>query len=130
MKFITLMLPALLCISCASVTTPKTTKLNVSEPIEMQLNKAELESLNEALTLAKKQKDFRLMATSGRSITIPGVKSSDYQAMIELCGTKYSSGTGDVITSENQRAERKKLVNYMKKYNEQILILCQKSNIK
>tara|TARA_R110001583_G_scaffold43015_1_gene136709 strand:- start:8458 stop:8613 length:156 start_codon:yes stop_codon:yes gene_type:complete len=43
---------------------------------------------------------------------------------------KNSAAADDVITSEDQRLERKKLVNYMRQYNEQMLIICQENNNK
>lgn len=139
MKFIILMLSVLLSTSCTSMTSINTANSSEdrlsedkSKAVTLEhtgsANVADLSYLNNALVLAKKNNDYRLMVTSGRSLSIPGVKASDYQAMIELCGKKYSAAAGDVITSEDQRLERKKLVNYMRQYNEQMLIICQENN--
>lgn len=81
--------------------------------------------LSEAIALAKQNKDYRLLVTSGRSITIPGVNADNYQSVIALCGKKYNAETGDVITSETQRTVRKKRVDFMRQYNEKMLEICQ-----
>jgi hypothetical protein len=120
------MLPLVFCASCSNQTIEKT---------DMNLNKITLEDvdqerLNDALTTSVKNQDFRLLITSTRSLNIPGVDPNHYDVMVELCGTKYIPSAGDVIKSENQRMERKKLINYMRQYNEKILILCQDKNSK
>ncbi len=139
MKLFILSLLGLLSTSCTSMAISSDVNsddvnLGVSSGVDkstaLVVEKTELENLNKAIALAVKNKDYRLLVTSGRSMSVPGIKASDYQTMIELCGKKYSSGTGDVITSENQRLERKKLVNYMRQYNEQMLILCQENSIR
>ncbi len=61
-------------------------------------------------------------------MTVPVVKGSDYQTMIELCGKRYHAETGDVLNSEEQRQKRKKVVTYMRQYNEQMLVICQENN--
>lgn len=85
------------------------------------------EDVQKALAFATENKDYRLLVTSGRNMSIPGVKSSDYQTVIELCGKKYNPKAGDVLTSEEQRTARKKEINYMRQYNEQMLNICQES---
>ena len=84
-----------------------------------------LANLSEAIKLVKQNKDYRLLVTSGRSMSVPGVKASKVQAIIKLCGKKYYSATGDVLTSEKQRLARKKVVGFMRQYNEQMLVICQ-----
>ena len=130
MKFIILILSVLLSASCTSMTTSNTANSSDDVSIEAALEKTDPDNVNKALALAKENKDYRLLVTSGRSMSIPGVKASDYQAMIELCGKKYSSAAGDVIASEEQRLERKKLVDFMRHYNEEMLTICQENNIK
>jgi len=125
MKGIILILSILLSASCTSMTTSDPVATNGNKLKEDKPNEAELEHLNKTVALAKKTKDYRLWVTSGRSINVPGVKASDYQTVIELCGKKYHSAVGDVLTSEEQRRERKKIVSYMRQYNEQMLVICQ-----
>ncbi len=135
MKFIVLILLFFLNASCTSKATSGDIDLNIDKlsehkPKEARLGEPELDNLNKAIALARKNKDYRLLVTSGRSISIPGVKSSDYQAVIVLCGKKYNSAVGDVITSEEQRLARKKEVNYMRQYNKQMLVICQENKAK
>ncbi len=130
MKPIVIILFVLLSIGCTTISTNDDIESNNAKPKENLLEKTELENLSNAIALASKNKDYRLLITSGRSMSIPGVKSSDYQAMIALCGKKYNSVVGDVIRSEEQRLARKKEVNYMRQYNEQMLVICQENSTK
>jgi hypothetical protein len=125
-----------LCASCTNQTvdniavTTNTSSIALSQDLpndELQdeLQKGvDTDNLNKLLAVAIKNQDYRLLATSTRALNIPGVNPRDYQSMIKLCGKKYSTA-GDVITSEEQRTERKKLLNTMRQYNEKILIICQ-----
>lgn len=128
MKLIILMLSVWFITSCSSEVTRETVDSSDDKPKEVMREEPELDSVDQALVLAKKNKDYRLLVTSGRSISIPGVDSSDYEAMIKLCGKKYMSKAGDVITSETQRMERKELINFMRQYNEQMIIICQENS--
>lgn len=115
----------LLTVSCSSDANPDNENSSEAKLSQTVLEKVDSTKLSEAIALSKQNKDYRLLVTSGRSISIPGVNASDYQTMIELCGKKYSSAAGDVITSPEQRLARKKLVNYMRQYNEEMLVICQ-----
>jgi hypothetical protein len=130
MKYVLLSLFVLLNVSCSSANTSndEDTSLNASK--ELRVDEAKSDNLIEAIDIAIKNNDYRLLVTSGRSMSIPGVKASHYKAMIELCGKKYTSEAGDVLTSEEQRQERKKLVTYMRQYNEQMLVMCQENSMK
>lgn len=128
-KFFMLIFLTWLTVSCSSDATTDNVNSN-----EAKLNKPTIENsdstkLSEAITRAKQNNDYRLLVTSGRSINVPGIKASEYQTVLELCGKKYSSAAGDVITSEEQREERKKLVDFMRQYNEQMLVICQEKSI-
>jgi len=83
-----------------------------------------LVAVEQAAEVAVSNKDFRLYATSGRRITFPGVDNSDYRFVEEVCGKKHFSNTGDVISSEEQREQRKNNINYMKMYNQKVLKEC------
>ena len=127
MKFVLLILSVLLCVSCTSVSTSNDADSSLHTSKEASLEKTEADNLLDAITLARKNNDYRLLVTSGRSMSIPGVKASNYEAMIKRCGKKYSPNAGDVITSEDQRLARKKLVDFMRYYNEKMLIICQEN---
>jgi len=130
MKFFTLILLSLLSVSCTSETASK--KVNRSEYIAKQptIEKADLipvhmEEVNQAIALAKQNKDYRFLATSGRNTSVPGIDVNNFPTLIELCGKKYNPAAGDVITSQEQRLARKKQIEFMRQYNEQMLAICQ-----
>ena len=112
---------------CTTLMSSNDEKFNEKES---QIQGPISEDLQQALALAKANKDYRLLVTSGRNMNIPGIKPSDYQRVIGLCGKKYNPNAGDVITSEEQRSARKKEINYMHQYNEQMLTICQEILIK
>lgn len=86
-----------------------------------------LNELSQAIELAKQNNDYRMLVTSGRNMSIPGVEASDYQRVITLCGKKYNEQTGDIIRTTAQREARKQIISFMQQYNEQILPLCEES---
>ena len=137
MKYFTLILLVslliLLTVSCTSDTV-----LDKTVPIDEKAKQSsltqtessdltDLTDLREAIALAKQNKDYRLLVTSGRSMSIPGVNAIDYETLVALCGKKYNSATGDVIQSQEQRLERKKHIEFMRQYNEQMVVICQKA---
>ena len=131
MKFVPLLLSAFLSTSCTPTVTTNIIKgenENEEKTTQAKLEKVDSKVITKAITLAKKNKDYRLMVTSGRNMSIPGINSSDYKEVVELCGKKYSSGVGDVITSEKQRLTRRKEVDFMREYNEQMLVICQSNS--
>ncbi len=130
MKSIILISSVLLNTACSSIANSTDEVINEKETKPSMIETADSDDLNQALMLAIESKDYRLLVTSGRSMNIPGVKSSDYKTVIALCGKKYSSTTGDVITSEEQRMARKKEVNFMRQYNEKMLTICQQNILK
>jgi len=83
-----------------------------------------LKNVEQEIKSAASNKDFRLYATSGRRITFPGINNDDYMYVEKNCGKKYFPKTGDVISSEEQRIERKKKIDYIKAYNFKMLIAC------
>lgn len=129
MKFIPLIVFVVFIVSCTTDNNSTSVDSNhdASKTAEEQKSSGELE---QAIRLAKENQDFRFMVTSGRSMSIPGLKSEQYQSMVELCGKKYSPEVVDVITSEAQRAERKALIEFMRQYNKQIIKLCQENTSK
>lgn len=128
MKFVIISLVMLLSACCTSANNENYISSKEDNAALELLSKEDLTHLDKAVALAKQNKDYRLLVTSGRSLSIPGIKASDYNAVIDLCGKKYNSAVGDVISSEEQRLARKKQINFMRKYNEVILVICQASN--
>jgi len=142
MKWSILALAVAFCASCTNQTVVErtvTTDTNLEETMQKStqesnqtsvsiLENTEKEKLNQALALAIENKDYRLQATSTRSINIPGVHPKNYQAMIALCGKKYTPNTGDVIRSEEERLARKKELNFMRQYNERMITICQEKS--
>lgn len=124
MKFLPLLFVVLSASGCTVNTSSNAANSSDNESKKIMLDDSFSLELEQALTLAKDNQDYRLFVTSGRSMSIPGVKSENYQEMVERCGKKYNPSTGDVITSEEQSLERKKAINFMRKYNEQIIIFC------
>lgn len=82
--------------------------------------------VNQSVNAAVANKDYRLYATSGRRITFPGIKNSEYVVVEESCGKKYYPKTGDVISSEAEREQRKKTIDYMTSYNQKMFKVCSK----
>ena len=134
MKFITLIFcTSLMILSTVGCSTNAASEQAV--PIDEQvkelpvdkINAVDVTKLKQALFAAKQNKDYRLLVTSGRSISVPGVQSADYQAVLALCGKNYNSAVGDVIKSPQQRLERKKQIEFMRQYNEKMVVICQKA---
>ncbi len=130
MKFFSLILLLSLSASCSYITSSGEVNIGEDNAKQLVLNKADStpllkEKVHKAIVLATQQKDYRLLVTSGRSTSIPGITGNNLQVVTSLCGKKYSAGTGDVLTSEQQREAREKLVDFMGQYNQQMLIICQ-----
>ena len=92
-----------------------------------KVNTSVLTHLDKEIEQAIANNDFRLYGTSGRRLTIPSINNDKVDSIKERCGIKFLPNTGDVIKSEEQRAERKKNIEYLELYNERMLTLCQKS---
>ncbi len=97
-----------------------------------------------AVELAVAEQDLRLLATSGRRTTFPGIDQQGYDFVNKHCGKKFMVGTGDVLSLdspeesdspdksvkslsiEDQREQRKQQVQFMSAYNVRMFVLCQK----
>ncbi|MPY26216.1 hypothetical protein FM037_17150 [Shewanella psychropiezotolerans] len=80
----------------------------------------------EAVKEAELLGDYRLYATTGRRMTLPGISMNDNQQAKALCGVQYMIETGDVISTEEQRDKRKYLIDFMTSYNQVIFEKCKK----
>jgi len=89
-----------------------------TDPIETQVAQA----VDEARLMG----DFRLYATTGRRATLPGISQDDSEQAKSRCGVQYMSGTGDAISTTEQREKRKSLIHFMTSYNRVIFGMCTK----
>ncbi len=111
MKYSWLLLLFLLLVACHHPSSSYTEN-NTKSAVELELEQATA------------NKDFRLYATSGRRLTVPGVTENDKASLISQCGRKFMSGTGDVLKSEQARTERKFKIVYMTTYNLKMTMVC------
>jgi hypothetical protein len=79
------------------------------------------------VALAITKHDYRLIAFTGRRITIPGLSPENMKSAQNICGTKFMADTGDVIRSEQERMARKYKYEFAAGYNRQIYRLCIRS---
>lgn len=85
------------------------------------------QTADNAIATAKKNNDFRLLSTSGRRPTFPGIEQKQYAWVNEYCGAKFMLKTGDVINSEQHRQQRQRQLDYMQVFNKKMLIVCQRN---
>ncbi|WP_281560227.1 hypothetical protein [Thalassomonas sp. RHCl1] len=95
-------------------------KSNVAGPVEKAQS-----NVAQAIEQALKNQDFRLYASTGRSLVLPGISGAGRKKALALCGHKPMKGTGDVIKQEKQRGEMKKKFAFMAEYNRRMLEICQ-----
>ncbi|RTR40931.1 hypothetical protein EKG38_03195 [Shewanella canadensis] len=88
------------------------------DPVEAQVAQA----VKDAQVLG----DLRLYATTGRRATLPGISQDDSEHAKTLCGVQYMAGTGDAISTTEQREKRKQLIHFMTSYNQVIFEACKK----
>ncbi|NRA59438.1 MAG: hypothetical protein HRU25_00715 [Psychrobium sp.] len=81
-------------------------------------------TLDNELTKAVAAQDYRLYATSGRRVLIPGLNNEEMAVGKQRCGIKFMKDVGDVIKSASQRELRKETVRYMTSYNLRMVKLC------
>ena len=70
--------------------------------------------------------DFRLLAFSGRAVSIPGVDLSKQplEVLKRHCGYRTLKGTGDILRVGEQTSLRSKAHDYAVIYNQHILTEC------
>jgi hypothetical protein len=73
---------------------------------------------------AIEQKDFRLLVTSGRGSSAPGIPFDLMTAMMERCGTKFIEGSTDMLRGEEHKDMMLKALEYAKIYNKTIVKHC------
>ncbi|ABV35644.1 conserved hypothetical protein [Shewanella sediminis HAW-EB3] len=88
------------------------------DPTEAQV----AQSVKEAQLLG----DLRLYATTGRRATLPGISQEESEQAKTVCGVQYMTGTGDAISTTEQREKRKQLIDFMTSYNRVIFEMCKK----
>ncbi|MGL1959032.1 MAG: hypothetical protein OCD00_17165 [Colwellia sp.] len=138
-KFLVLVVMSLLIMGCNASGNKKNalssqhetqdeTKKEKKLEAQSQMPNSTREALATELLQATTNKDYRLYVTSGRSITVPGIKPTEFKEAIARCGKKYRAGTGDVISNEAQRNARTKQLSYMRLYNQSMWLLCDESS--
>ena len=69
-------------------------------------------------------KDYRLYAFSGRRVILPGLSAEQMRLGQAQCGTKFMPGSGDVLSNEQQKTERRDKFNFASGYNQLMLEFC------
>lgn len=117
MKFLILIFFVLFLSGCS--------KNKVAGPVD----KAQTE-VERAIEQALNKHDFRLYASTGRNLILPGISGGGRKKALALCGHKPMKGSGDVIKQEKQRGEMKKKFAFMAEYNRRMLAICQQKKAK
>lgn len=103
---------------------PTTSKTTVKEePVTHKLNRVE-----QALSDAKSNKDYRLYGLAGRRIILPGLESKNVKEIKNRCGIRILSGTGDVLKNSQDREKRRLNYQFAVNVNEKIYALCLKNS--
>ncbi len=92
----------------------------VADDMAVLLNKIDAD-----VAMAISNNDYRLLATSGRRITFPGISNDDFDFAEKNCGKNILASMGDVVKSDEQRAARTEKLKYMKAYNQAMFKICQ-----
>ena len=77
--------------------------------------------------LAITRQDFQFLATSNRTIALPGIDLEKY-SLAELeqqCGYRFLKGMGDTVQDHNDIQQRKAFHRYATEYNQLMFIACQ-----
>jgi hypothetical protein len=82
------------------------------------------ETAEQAALKAIEDKDFRLMVTSGRGSSAPGIPADLMSAMMQRCGTKFIEGSTDTLRGEEHKDMMLKALEYAKIYNKTIIKHC------
>ncbi len=102
-------------------TTSKTTMKE--EVVTHKLNRVE-----QALSEAKSNKDYRLYGLGGRRIVLPGLESKRVKEIKKRCGIRILPGTGDVLKNSKDREKRRLNYQFAVNVNEKIYALCLKNS--
>lgn len=82
------------------------------------------QQLHDELKQAKAAQDFRLYATKGRRIIIPGLTKSQLIQAKESCGLKYIVDSGDVLRSTADKEKYLSSYKFAIAYNKTMFIYC------
>jgi hypothetical protein len=80
--------------------------------------------LSAALAQAKKNNDSRLFATKGRRVVIVGIDQEHFDQAKKRCGIKFLPKSGDVLKSEQDKADRRANYQFAQAYNQIIIRDC------
>lgn len=105
---------------CNSVDKPSTHEVKDKEATMSIAEKAKQDAKN-----AMSRKDYRILVTSGRRRTAPGISVTLQDKAMEICGTNIISLVSDVIKNSAERTKRQLHYEYMQHYNVEIFPMCQ-----
>ena len=86
--------------------------------------------LESAIKQAKLEKDYRLFATKGRRVTLPGIDNEQFENAKSTCGIKHLKNSGDVLRNEQDKENRRLNFQFAKEFNQVIYSLCLKEKLK
>ena len=72
------------------------------------------------------EKEYRLWASAGRQVRVPGIAIEHQEHAMKVCGYRFMPAMTDVIRNDKERAERAAKHEYMATYNQYMLKHCQK----
>ena len=107
----------ILMLGCSACSAPKAVE---TERYEANLT----ERVAREVQMADELRDYRLYAFSGRRITLPGLSQDDSEIAKVKCGTKFMPGSGDVLKTAAQRAERRAKFDFAARFNQLVYKLC------
>lgn len=75
--------------------------------------------------IALEKGDTRLLAFANRALNLPGIEPSLHKKLMDSCGYRVLSGTGDMLIMGEKPEHRSMLRAYAKIYNQQVAAACQ-----
>jgi hypothetical protein len=80
--------------------------------------------VDQVLSDAIANQDYRLYGLAGRRIVLPGFESENFNQIKKRCGVKLLSGTGDVLKNNKDRETRRINYQFALTVNESLYALC------
>lgn len=73
------------------------------------------------------KQDFQFLATSNRTISLPGIdlQKNSLEELKQQCGYRFLEGMGDTVRDQRDIEQRKALHRYATEYNQLMFIACQ-----
>lgn len=111
------------CTQDKSSTVNTTSKLQSVKPINTPLDSLDI-AVADAIELALKKADFRLLHSQGRRIVVPGLESYELEILESQCGLKAITKSSDVLKTPEQRQQQKQQYAFAKRYNQAMYQQC------